>query len=251
MATTKKTKIVKAEKKAAPKKASAKNVTTKKTAKSKGKIVSSAKPNDKLAQKNIAKKTPVKKTAKQDNDFKLTATNLKKAKEHLAKYPKGKKSAVMPILDIAQRQNGGWLSTAAIEHVAEIMDMPPIRVQEVASFYEMYNTEPVGEHIVWVCRTTPCWLRGSEEVLSACKKNMGIDVGETTKDGKFTLREMECLGACVNAPILWVDDDYYEDVDAEDTNKIVDSLRKGKRPPVGSVRGRQCSAPIAQPKEAK
>jgi len=108
----------------------------------------------------------------------------------------------------------------------------------------MYNTEPVGEHVVWVCRTTPCWLRGSDEVLSACKKNMKVDVGETTKDGKFTLREMECLGACVNAPILWVDDDYYEDVDAKSTNEIIDSLRKGKRPKVGSMSGRQCSKPV-------
>lgn len=223
-------------------------------AKPKGKAVKKAKKasvNGLAAQKNIKKKVALASSAKQDNGFKLTPANVKKAKEHLAKYPEGKKSAVMPILDIAQRQNGGWLSTAAIEHVAEIMDMPPIRVQEVASFYEMYNTEPVGEHIVWVCRTTPCWLNGSDEVLSACKKNMGVDVGETTKDGKFTLREMECLGACVNAPILWVDDDYYEDVDAADTNKIVDSLRKGRRPPVGSVKGRQCSAPVAKPKEAK
>lgn len=184
--------------------------------------------------------------------FKFTAANLKKANEHLAKYPEGKNSAVMPILDIAQRQNNNWLSTEVIEYVAEFMNMPPIRVQEVATFYEMYNTEPVGENVVWVCRTTPCWLRGSDDVLEACKKNMKIDVGQTSKDGKFTLREMECLGACVNAPILWVGDDYYEDVDAKDTDKILNELRKGKRPPVGSLKGRQCAAPEGySPKEVK
>lgn len=191
-------------------------------------------------------------TKKKTEKFKFTAANAKKAQQHLEKYPDGKKSAVMPLLDIAQRQNGGWLSDAAIEYVADYMDMPPIRVREVATFYEMYNTEEVGENVVWVCRTTPCWLRGSDDVLDACKKNMKIDVGETTKDGKFTLREMECLGACVNAPILWVGDDYYEDVDAKDTDKIINELRKGKRPPVGSLKGRQCAAPEGyKPKEAK
>lgn len=184
--------------------------------------------------------------------FKFTAANEKQAKMHLAKYPDGKKSAVMPLLDIAQRQNDNWLSDEVIEYVASYMDMPPIKVREVATFYEMYNTEPVGENVVWVCRTTPCWLRGSDEVLSACKKNMKIEVGETTKDGKFTLREMECLGACVNAPILWVGDDYYEDVDAKDTDKIINELRKGKRPEVGSLKGRHCAAPEGfEPKAAK
>ena len=189
---------------------------------------------------------------KKTNAFKFTAANLKLAQAQLAKYPDGKKSAVMALLDIAQRQNAGWLSKDAIEYVAEMMDMAPIRVYEVATFYEMYNTEPVGENVVWVCRTTPCWLRGSDDVLDACKKNMKIGVGETTKDGKFTLREMECLGACVNAPILWVGDDYYEDVDAKDTDKILNELRKGKRPPVGSLKGRSCAAPEGfKPKEAK
>jgi NADH-quinone oxidoreductase subunit E len=184
--------------------------------------------------------------------FKFTAANENEAKKHLAKYPDGKKSAVMPILDIAQRQNNNWLSTEVIEYVAAYMDMPPIRVREIATFYEMYNTEPVGENVVWVCRTTPCWLRGSDAVLDACKKNMKVEVGETSKDGKFTLREMECLGACVNAPILWVGNDYYEDVDAKDTDKILNELRKGNRPAAGSLKGRSCAAPEGfKPKEVR
>ena len=185
--------------------------------------------------------------------FKFNASNAKMAKEHLAKYPDNAKSAVMPLLDLAQRQNSGWCSDEVIEYVADYMYMPPIRVREIATFYEMYNTDPVGEHILWMCRTTPCWLRGSDDVLNACKKNMKVDIGETTKDGKFTLREMECLGACVNAPILWVDDDYYEDVDAKDTDKIIASLKKGKRPSVGSLKGRHCAAPegMKKPKGVK
>ncbi len=190
---------------------------------------------------------------KKPKKFELTPGNAAKAEMILAKYPEGKQfSAVMPLLDLVQRQNNGWLSTEAIEFVGDYLNMPYIRVQEVATFYEMYNTRPVGKHIVWVCRTTPCWLRGSDNVLSACKKNLGVEVGETTPDGKFTLREMECLGACVNAPILWVDDDFYEDVDGETTEKILDDLRKNKKPKIGSVKARQCSAPEGfKPKEAK
>lgn len=200
----------------------------------------------------MAKTTTKKKTEIKAKAFKFSAANEKKAKQHLAKYPSNAKSALMPILEIAQRQNGGWCSDEVIEYVATYMDIPPIRVREVASFYEMYNLEPVGENVVWVCRTTPCWLRGSEEVLDTCKKELKIGVGENSKDGKFTLREMECLGACVNAPILWVGDDYYEDVDATDTKKILSELKKGKRPPVGSLKGRQCSAPEGfNPKEVK
>jgi len=225
-----------------------------KSVKSAGKVTvsTSAKVKD-TPTKTTHEKAPLTDAVKgKVGDFKFNAENLKKAKYQTAKYPDGKKSAVMALLDIAQRQNNGWLSKDAIEYVAQYMDMAPIRVHEVATFYEMYNTEPVGENVVWVCRTTPCWLRGSDDVLDACKKNMKIGVGETTKDGKFTLREMECLGACVNAPILWVGDDYYEDVDAKDTDHIINELRKGKRPAVGSLKGRTCAAPIGYtPKEAK
>jgi NADH-quinone oxidoreductase E subunit len=185
--------------------------------------------------------------------FEFTPENKKLADYEIAKYPDGRHfSAVKALLDIAQRQNGGWLSKEAIEAVGDYLNMPYIRVQENATFYEQFHTEKVGENVVWVCRTTPCWLRGSNDVLDACKKHMNIEVGQTTSDGKFTLKEMECLGACVNAPILWVNDDYYEDVDAASTTKILKELKNGKRPEAGSIKGRQCSAPEGfKPKEAK
>jgi NADH-quinone oxidoreductase subunit E len=185
--------------------------------------------------------------------FEFSAESIKLAEYEIAKYPAGKQfSAVKALLDIAQRQNGGWLSRECIEAVGDYLNMPYIRVQENATFYEQFHTEKVGENVVWVCRTTPCWLRGSDDILDACKKHMNIDVGETTSDGKFTLKEMECLGACVNAPILWVNDDFYEDVDAAGTTKILKELKAGKRPAPGSIKGRQCSAPEGfKPKEAK
>lgn len=186
--------------------------------------------------------------------FELSEESKKLAEKEIAKYPAGKHfSAVKAILDIAQRQNGGWLSKECIEAVGDYLNMPYIRVQENATFYEQFHTEKVGENVVWVCRTTPCWLRGSEAILDACKDHMKIEVGETTSDGKFTLKEMECLGACVNAPILWVNDDYYEDITPDETTKILKELKTGKRRPAGSVTGRQCSAPegMKAPKEAK
>ena len=190
--------------------------------------------------------------AKKQEKFEFSAESKKLADYEIAKYPEGKHySAVKALLDIAQRQNGGWLNRACIEAVGDYLNMPYIRVQENATFYEQFHTEEVGKNVVWVCRTTPCWLRGSDDVLNACKKNLGLDVGETTKDGKFTLKEMECLGACVNAPILWVNDDYYEDVNADSTNQIIDELRKGKKPKIGSVTGRQTSAPAKEVKNAK
>ena len=194
----------------------------------------------------------IKKT-KEPVKFEFTAENKAEADKHIAKYPANRHfSAVMPLLDIAQRQNGGWLSTECIEYVGDYLNMPYIRVQEVATFYEQFHTEKVGENVVWVCRTTPCWLRGSDNILDACKKHMNVEVGETTSDGKFTLKEMECLGACVNAPILWVNDDYYEDITPAETTKILKELKAGKRRAPGSVIGRQCSAPEGfKPKEAK
>ncbi len=162
----------------------------------------------------------------------------------IARYPKSRQaSAVMPVLDIAQRQHGGWLPQAALEHVAELLDMAPIRVHEVATFYTMYNLEPVGEHLVQVCTTTPCMLRGSEEIVDACKAELGIDLGETTADNKFTLREVECLGACVNAPMLQVGDDYYEDLDADSTRALLQAFRRGETPKAGPQSGRRGAEP--------
>lgn len=181
------------------------------------------------------------------DSFVLTPKNKARAESHIARYPEGRQaSAVLAVLDIAQRQNGGWLSPAAVEHVADMLDMAQIRIYEIISFYEMLHAEPVGEHMVRVCTTTPCMLRGSTDILDACKDELGIEVGGTTDDGKFTLTEFECLGACVNAPIVWIDDDYYEDLDPEKTVAILKAFRAGERPEPGSQIGRQGSEPVGK-----
>jgi NADH-quinone oxidoreductase subunit E len=180
----------------------------------------------------------------QPASFEFTPENLERAKAHIAKYPPGRQaSAVLPLLWIAQEQSRGWLPRAAMDHVAEVLEMAPIRVYEVATFYTMFNLRPVGRYLLQACTTTPCWLRGSEQVVGACEKKLGIGVGGTTKDGLFTLIEVECLGACVNAPILQVNDDYYEDLDGPLTETLLDALRDGKPPPPGSLAGRQGSEP--------
>ena len=180
-----------------------------------------------------------------DEAFNFDAENKALTKTVIAKYPKGRQaSAVLPLLDLAQRQNDGWLSRPAMDHVAEVLDMAPIRVYEVATFYSMYNLKPVGKHHVQVCTTTPCWLRGSDEVLDACKKRLGIEPGETTADGNFTLDEVECLAACVNAPMIQIADDYYEDLDAQSVTQILDDLAAGKTPTPGPQVKRQTSAPV-------
>ena len=184
----------------------------------------------------------------QPASFAFTAENEARAKALIAKYPAGRQaSALMPLLDLAQRQNRGWLSIKAIEHVADVLSMPHIRAMEVASFYTMYNLAPVGEHFVQVCTTTPCWLRGSAEIVSACKRRLGIGLGETTADGKFTLAEVECLGACVNAPMLQVNDDYYEDLTPETTERLLDALARGEKPKPGPQAGRHTSEPAGGP----
>lgn len=180
--------------------------------------------------------------------FAFTPKNLKRAEQIIAKYPPGRQaSAVLPLLDLAQRQNGNWLSRAAMDYVAALLDMPPIRVYEVATFYTMFNLQPVGRYFLQICTTTPCWLRGSDEVVRACERKLGIRMGETTPDGKFTMREVECLGACVNAPVVQINDDYYEDLDGESMEKLLDALARGERPAPGSVIGRQGSAPVGGP----
>jgi NADH-quinone oxidoreductase E subunit len=173
-------------------------------------------------------------------NFAFTPDNLERAKAHIAKYPPGRQaSAVLPLLDLAQRQSGGWLPLAAMHAVADLLEMPRIRVYEVATFYTMLNLRPVGRYLLQACTTTPCWLRGSDAVVAACEKKLGIDLGGTSADGLFTLVEVECLGACVNAPILQVNDDYYEDLDGPATEALIDALREGKNPPPGSATGRQ------------
>jgi len=181
----------------------------------------------------------------QPEGFEFTPENLERAKAHIAKYPPGRQaSAVLPLLWIAQEQHGGWLPRAAMDHVAQILGMAPIRVYEVATFYTMFNLRPVGRYLLQACTTTPCWLRGSDAVVEACERKLGIGVGGTTPDGLFTLVEVECLGACVNAPILQVNDDFYEDLDGPATEALLDKLRTGEVPPPGSVIGRQGSEPV-------
>lgn len=179
--------------------------------------------------------------------FTFTKENQKKAEAILAKYPEERsRSATLPLLDLAQRQNNGWLSREALDHVAEYLSLPAIRVYEVATFYTMYNLNPVGKNFIQVCRTTPCWLKGSDKLTALCKKKLGIDIGQTSKDGLFTLVEVECLGACVNAPMVQINDDYYEDLDEEIFDKLLDDLKAGKKIRIGSQTGRQCSAPVEQ-----
>jgi NADH-quinone oxidoreductase E subunit len=183
--------------------------------------------------------------------FAFNADNLKLVEKAIAKYPEGRQmSAVKTLLDIAQRQmerdtGSAWLPRAAMDVVAERLGAPPIRVYEIATFYTMFNLQPVGKYHLQLCTTTPCWLRGSDDIVAACKKATGIArFGETSEDGLFTLKEVECLGACVNAPILQVNDDYYEDMDAARTQALIADLKAGKPlPPAGSLGGRASSAP--------
>ena len=165
----------------------------------------------------------------QPKTFEFSEENQKKFKSIFAKYPKGREaSAMMPLLDLAQRQHDGWIPHAAMDHIAEILNVPPIRVYEVATFYTMYNLTPVGENHLQVCTNLPCWLRGSDKIMSTCKKKLGIEVGETTADGKFTLRESECLGACANAPVCMVDNNrYYEDLTPEKMLLLLQELDQG------------------------
>jgi NADH-quinone oxidoreductase E subunit len=185
-------------------------------------------------------------SVEQPESFDFTPDNMRVAEAHVAKYPPGRQaSAVLPLLDLAQRQCGGWLPRAAMDRVAQILAMPPIRVYEVASFYTMLNLRPVGRYLLQACTTTPCWLRGSDDVVAACERKLGIVMGGSTADGRFTLVEVECLGACVNAPILQVNDDFYEDLDGPATEALLDALRAGDPPPPGSMIGRHGSEPVS------
>jgi len=180
--------------------------------------------------------------------FTFTPENKAEADKLIARYPAGRQqSAVMGLLWLAQRQSGGWLPRAAMEHVAETLGMAPIRVYEVATFYTMYNLKPVGQHHIQLCRTTPCWLRGSDALRETCEKKLGIGLKEVTPDGKFSLIEVECLGACVNAPMLQINDDFYEDLDPKSLEALLDALARGEKPKVGSQIGRQGSAPEGGP----
>ena len=167
--------------------------------------------------------------------FKFSKENMNKVSQTLKKYPLSQKSsAVMPLLDIAMRQSGGWIPDSAMHEIASIISMPYIRVYEVASFYSMFNLQPIGKYFIQVCTTTPCWLRGSDSLVNVCKKHLTIDNNETSQDGLFTLKTVECLGACVNAPMVQINDNYYEDLTDISLLKIIENLKKGLDNKVGS-----------------
>lgn len=183
----------------------------------------------------------------------------KKIKDILANYPSNQaRSAIMPLLDLAQREvaavgakekkpYGGWIPRAAMDEIANIVRQPPIKVYEVATFYSMYNLAPVGKYLVQFCTTTPCWLCGSTKILEAAEAHLKIKMGESTKDGLFTLMEVECLGACVNGPMVQINDDYYEDLTPENIVSVLESLAAGKKPTVGSQTKRKGSMAITGP----
>jgi NADH-quinone oxidoreductase subunit E len=189
----------------------------------------------------------------QPTQFAFDAESEAQIAKALARYPAGKQaSATIPLLYVVQRQMGrqtgsAWVPRVAMDVIAERLGMPPIRVYEVATFYFMFNMKPIGRYHLQLCGTTPCMLRGSDDVMRACHDAAHVKVGQTSADGLFTLTEVECLGACVNAPVLQVDDDYYEDLGYDRAVALIEALKRGERPKPGSTIGRQTSAPEGGP----
>ena len=183
----------------------------------------------------------------QPKSFKFSAQNLKWSRDQIKKYPKGKQaSAVIPLLWRAQEQHDGWLPEPAIRAVAEILDMATIRVLEVATFYTMFNLSPVGKYYVQLCGTTPCWLRGADDLKEVCRRVIG-EQNQVTEDGMLSWLEVECLGSCTNAPMVQINKDYYEDLTAESFEKLLSDLREGKKVKPGPQNGRQFSCPEGGP----
>lgn len=188
----------------------------------------------------------------QPSSFSFTPDNLAWAKKQIGKYPQGKQaSAVVPLLWRAQEQNGGHVTEPMMRVIGEMLGMSPIRVLEIATFYTMFNLKPVGQHLLQVCTTTPCWLRGSDEVVAACRKHIHTHAETVSSDGKLSWMEVECLGACVNAPVVQVGDDFYEDLDGGRTEGLINDLRNGRATKPGSQIGRQTSAPEGGPTTLK
>ena len=180
----------------------------------------------------------------QPNNFTFSTQNLKKVEEILKKYPnKNKKSAVMPLLYLAQKQNNNWIPLAAMKYIAKILSIPYISVYEVATFYTMYNLAPVGKYFVQVCTTTPCLIRGADKIVKRCKEKISLEENVISKNGNCSWTEVECLGACVNAPMIQVNNDYYEDLDEKSTVEILNSLISDKPLKPGSYRGRKNTSP--------
>ena len=187
----------------------------------------------------------VKKISKEQPDsFEFSSENVDVAKKIISNYPDGKQqSAVMALLYIAQRQNNNWIPLAAMKHIAKFLNMPYIKVYEVATFYSMYNLAPVGKYFYQVCTTTPCMLRGAYKLVELCKSKISKKENELSENGNCSWVEVECLGACVNAPMIQINDDYYEDLDKEKLEKIIDQTLNGETPKAGSYRGRTNSEP--------
>ena len=180
----------------------------------------------------------------QPDSFKFSDKNLKIAEDILKKYPeKRKKSAVMPFLYLAQRQNENWIPLAAMKYIAKYLSIPYIAVYEVATFYTMYNLSPVGKYFIQVCTTSPCLIRGADKLVKTCKEKISPNQREISNNKKCSWTEVECLGACVNAPMMQVNEDYYEDLDEENTKKIIESLLNDKPLKPGSYRGRKNTFP--------
>ena len=175
----------------------------------------------------------------QPENFEFTSSSLEAANNIISRYPDGKQqSAVMALLYIAQKQNSNWIPLAAMKYIGKFLDMPYIKVYEVATFYTMYNLAPVGKHFIQICTTTPCMIRGAYKLVEACKEKISESENELSKDKNCSWVEVECLGACVNAPMMQINDEYYEDLDKEKTFKILDKILNGETPKPGSYRGR-------------
>ena len=187
----------------------------------------------------------IKKISKEQPDnFEFNSKNLEVAKKVIQNYPEGRQqSAVMALLFLAQRQNNNWIPLIAIKYIAKFLEMPYIKVYEVATFYSMYNLSPVGDYFIQVCTTTPCMIRGAYKLVEACKEKISKNENELSNDSKCSWSEVECLGACANAPMIQINDDYFEDLDKEKTTKIIDQILKGEKPIPGSYRGRKNSEP--------
>ena len=187
----------------------------------------------------------IKKISKeQPSSFEFNKKNLEEAQKIIKNYPEGKQqSAVMPLLYLAQKQNDNWIPLAAMKYIAKFINMPYIKVYEVATFYTMYNLSPVGKYFFQICTTTPCMIRGAYDIVNTCKKKISDKENQLSKDKTCSWIEVECLGACINAPMMQINDDYYEDLNIEKTEKIINQIQNGEKPITGSYRGRKNSEP--------
>ncbi len=181
----------------------------------------------------------------QPKEFSFNKINIEKAKKITKMYPENyKESSIMPLLTLAQFQNGGWIPKKAIEYISDFLKVPEIKVLELATFYSMYNLSPVGDFHIEVCTTSPCMLRGSDEILTACKKKLSIQIGERSNDGKFSLNKVECLGACVNGPVIKINQNYFEDLTEKSLGELLKNMFDNKKIKIGPQSKRKGSEPL-------